>query len=66
MTPEVLLPVLATAFVTGLLGSAHCFGMCGGIAGSLGALAGAPQPGRALQSAMLFNGGRVISTTRKR
>ena len=28
-----LLPVLGAALVTGLLGSAHCFGMCAGISG---------------------------------
>ena len=26
-----LWPLLTAAFVTGLLGSAHCLGMCGGI-----------------------------------
>jgi sulfite exporter TauE/SafE len=53
-----LLPVLATAFMAGLLGAGHCFGMCGGIAGGLGALA----TGRgAWASALLFNGGRVLS-----
>lgn len=53
-----LLPVLATAFLAGLLGAGHCFGMCGGIAGGLGALSA----GRgAWSSALLFNGGRVLS-----
>ncbi len=53
-----LLPVLVTAFMAGLLGAGHCFGMCGGIAGGFGALAA----GRgAFGSALLFNGGRVIS-----
>ena len=53
-----LLPVLVTAFMAGLLGAGHCFGMCGGIAGGFGALA----VGRkALGSALLFNGGRVLS-----
>ena len=33
-----LLPVLATAFLAGLLGGGHCFGMCAGIAGSFGAI----------------------------
>ena len=32
--------IWVTAFLAGLLGSGHCFGMCGGIAGSLGALTG--------------------------
>jgi len=53
------LAVLGTAFLTGLLGSGHCFGMCGGIAGSLGALAGGN--GRALAwPALQFNGGRLL------
>ncbi len=53
-----LLPVLVTAFMAGLLGAGHCFGMCGGIAGGFGALAA----GRgAFASALLFNGGRVVS-----
>lgn len=53
-----LLPVLVTAFMAGLLGAGHCFGMCGGIAGGFGALA----TGRgAFGSALLFNGGRIIS-----
>ena len=32
LPPEI---TLATAFVVGLLGSTHCLGMCGGIAGAL-------------------------------
>ena len=32
------LPILMTAFFAGLLGSGHCFGMCGGIAAGLGSL----------------------------
>jgi sulfite exporter TauE/SafE len=58
MSPVELLPVLATAFLAGLLGAGHCFGMCGGIAGGLGAMSA----GRgAWLSAILFNGGRVLS-----
>jgi sulfite exporter TauE/SafE len=52
--------VLVTAFMAGLLGSGHCFGMCGGIAGSLGALSGrasTPLAAPALQ----FNFGRMVS-----
>lgn len=57
ISPE-LVPVLATAFMAGLLGAGHCFGMCGGIAGSLGALS----TGRsAVFSALVFNGARVFS-----
>lgn len=53
-----LVPVLATAFLAGLLGAGHCFGMCGGIAGGLGALSTGR---RAWLSALMFNGGRVFS-----
>ncbi len=36
---SVLLPLWLTAFMAGVLGSGHCFAMCGGIAGSLGVAA---------------------------
>ncbi len=52
--------VLVTAWLAGLLGSGHCFGMCGGIAGSLGALSGARNRGLALP-ALQFNLGRLLS-----
>ena len=45
------------ALMAGLLGSGHCFAMCGGIAGSLGSFAGR----RPLASALQFNSGRVLS-----
>jgi len=56
---------LLTAFLVGLLGSGHCFGMCGGIAAGLGSLplsdntheATKPRAG----SAILFNFGRILS-----
>lgn len=51
--------VLVTAFLAGLLGSGHCFGMCGGIAGSLGALSGTGNRGIALP-ALQFNLGRLL------
>lgn len=51
--------VLSAAFLAGLLGSGHCFGMCGGIAGSLGALSGMGQRGMALP-ALQFNLGRML------
>lgn len=51
--------VLVAAFMAGLLGSGHCFGMCGGIAGSLGALSGGS--GRSLTlPALQFNFGRLL------
>jgi len=48
-----------TAFLAGLLGSGHCFGMCGGIAGSLGAISGVGNRSIALP-ALQFNSGRVL------
>jgi hypothetical protein len=48
-----------TAFLAGLLGGGHCFGMCGGIAGSLGALSGASNRGLAVP-ALQFNLGRLL------
>lgn len=56
-----LMPVLVTAFTAGILGSGHCFGMCGGIAGGFGALAGPAGGGSRFVPALLFNGGRVAS-----
>lgn len=56
---------LITAFLVGLLGSGHCFGMCGGIAAGLGSLPvnkGAENGAEPhFSSAFLFNAGRVIS-----
>jgi sulfite exporter TauE/SafE len=51
--------VWVTACLTGLLGSGHCFGMCGGIAGSLGALAGRGDRAPML-TAVQFNLGRLL------
>lgn len=52
--------VLVTAFLAGLLGSGHCFGMCGGIAGSLGALSGGSSRRSLLLPAVQFNIGRLF------
>jgi sulfite exporter TauE/SafE len=52
--------VWTAAFLTGLLGSGHCFGMCGGIAGSLGALAGASGKRGLFLPAVQFNLGRML------
>jgi sulfite exporter TauE/SafE len=49
--------VLSTAFLAGLLGSGHCFGMCGGIAAGLGAMS----RGRAIVPALQFNLARLAS-----
>ena len=53
-------PILASALVLGFFGSVHCLGMCGGIAGSLGALSGQGNRSMAMP-ALEFNVGRIIS-----
>lgn len=55
--PGIELAVISTAFLAGLLGSGHCFGMCGGIAAGLGALS----KGRAFVPALQFNLARMAS-----
>lgn len=55
------LTLLAAAFLAGLLGSGHCFGMCGGIAGSLGAISGLSGKGSAAWPALQFNLGRLFA-----
>lgn len=46
----------ATAFLLGLMGSAHCLGMCGGI----GAALGIADPRRSFLFAVCYNLGRVL------
>jgi sulfite exporter TauE/SafE len=48
---------MAGALLAGLLGSVHCMGMCGGIAGAIGA----GQSTRKLSWALLYNLGRIGS-----
>lgn len=59
-----LVPELLTAFLLGLLGSGHCFAMCGGIAGALSMRAGG-QAGATTRSAALtmplYSVGRIGS-----
>jgi sulfite exporter TauE/SafE len=52
--------IWVTAFMAGLLGSGHCFGMCGGIAGSLGAISGIGGRRSPAGPAIQFNVGRLI------
>lgn len=53
--------VWLAAFMTGIMGSGHCFAMCGGIAGGMGALT-ANIPGRNMLLAVLpFHLGRLLS-----
>ncbi len=55
---------LITAFFVGLLGSGHCFGMCGGIAAGLGSMPAGknadPEGKPSAASATFFNLGRVM------
>ncbi len=67
MTSYLDLSALFTAFFVGLLGSGHCFGMCGGLAAGLGTLPVADDTTAKTKpratSAFLFNFGRIISYT---
>jgi hypothetical protein len=56
-----LATLLLAAFVAGLAGSAHCFGMCGGMASALGMRArmNASSPSSAAFSASLYQIGRI-------
>lgn len=55
------LPLFAAAFVTGLLGSAHCFGMCAGISGLFAVNASVASLRAQLSMAIAYNVGRVLS-----
>lgn len=54
-------PVLSAALVTGLLGSAHCLGMCAGISGLFAVNAGIGTLRRQLPMAIAYNTGRVLT-----
>ena len=56
-----LLTVLAAAFAAGLLGSAHCLGMCSGISGLFAAGATVASLRTQLPLAIAYNLGRVLS-----
>lgn len=49
------------AFLTGFMGSGHCFAMCGGIAGSMGAFTRRVRGKSALAAAVQFHLGRLLS-----
>jgi sulfite exporter TauE/SafE len=55
------LAALATALLAGLLGSAHCFGMCGGISGLFALESGVRGLRRQLPMALTYNAGRLAS-----
>jgi sulfite exporter TauE/SafE len=65
MNPLLDVTALLTAFFVGLLGSGHCFGMCGGIAAGLGSLTvneqSKGQNKHRFVGAFLFNFGRIVS-----
>ena len=54
-------PQVAAAFVTGLLGSAHCLGMCGGISGLFAANTAVASLKRQMPRAIAYNAGRVLT-----
>lgn len=62
MTGELALSY-SSAFLIGLMGSAHCIGMCGGISASLSMALPVGKGYRGRQTLMLFafNGGRIAS-----
>lgn len=56
-----LLSTLASAFVLGLLGGAHCIGMCGGLMAAMGFSVADRSPARSLTLLLSYNAGRIGS-----
>lgn len=56
-----LWPLASAALITGLLGSAHCFGMCSGISGLFAANASVVSLRRQFPKAIAYNLGRVMT-----
>jgi sulfite exporter TauE/SafE len=56
-----LLPLLSAALLAGLLGSAHCLGMCGGISGLFAVNASVAKLRTQVPFALTYNAGRVVS-----
>jgi len=54
-------PVLVAALVTGVLGSAHCFGMCGGISGLFAVNASVSTLRAQIPKAIMYNLGRILT-----
>ena len=54
-------PQVTAAFVTGLLGSAHCLGMCGGISGLFAVNAAVTSLKTQVGKATAYNVGRVLT-----
>ncbi|MBT8089216.1 MAG: sulfite exporter TauE/SafE family protein [Gammaproteobacteria bacterium] len=55
------MPLVAAALVTGLLGSAHCFGMCAGLSGLFAVNASVASLQSQIPMAIAYNTGRVLS-----
>ena len=56
-----LWPIVSAALVTGLLGSAHCLGMCGGISGLFAVNASITSIKQQLPRAITYNAGRIAT-----
>ena len=56
-----LVAALTTAFLAGLLGSAHCLGMCGGLSGLFALHSSVRGLQRQLPMALVYNTGRLAS-----
>ena len=54
-------PIVSAALVTGLLGSAHCLGMCGGISGLFAVNASITSIKQQLPRAITYNAGRIAT-----
>jgi len=52
-------PIMSLAFMTGLLGSAHCVGMCGGLVSALSLTADGRNGGPSFH--LLYNLGRILT-----
>lgn len=55
--------IILPAFLLGLMGSVHCFGMCGGISAALGAALNTTNRRRTFSLSLSYNIGRVLSYT---
>ena len=56
-----LWPVVTASFITGFLGSAHCFGMCGGISGLFAVNASVASLRAQFPKAIAYNLGRILT-----
>jgi sulfite exporter TauE/SafE len=56
-----LWPLLSAALLAGLLGSAHCLGMCGGISGLFAVNASVSSLRQQVPLALVYNAGRIVT-----